>query len=91
MVSTAVHFVWAIPERNLRLRLHRVTASTLIVWGQGDGVVTPGDADDFAAGIGDADRAPGRRASRNVDLEALDRTASAVLKHLKRVHVPVSD
>lgn len=29
-------FVWPIPERGLRKRLHRITAPTLIVWGEQD-------------------------------------------------------
>jgi pimeloyl-ACP methyl ester carboxylesterase len=41
-------FVWPIPDRGLRARLHRVAADTLIVWGREDGLVPVGYADEFA-------------------------------------------
>jgi pimeloyl-ACP methyl ester carboxylesterase len=40
-------FTWPVPERGLRKRLHRVTAPTLLVWGQRDGIVPTVYADEF--------------------------------------------
>ena len=37
-------FVWPIPEKGLRTRLHRVTAPTLIVWGADDALIPVGYA-----------------------------------------------
>ncbi|HET8576618.1 MAG TPA: alpha/beta fold hydrolase, partial [Methylomirabilota bacterium] len=44
-------FVWPIPDKGLRKRLHRVTAPALILWGDGDRVNPPAYADEFAARI----------------------------------------
>jgi pimeloyl-ACP methyl ester carboxylesterase len=40
-------FVWPIPDRGLRRRLHRISAPTLIVWGEKDRVVPVGYAAEF--------------------------------------------
>ena len=44
-------FVWPIPDRGLKKRLHRIAAPTLLVWGDKDGIVPPAYAQDFAAAI----------------------------------------
>jgi pimeloyl-ACP methyl ester carboxylesterase len=44
-------FVWPIPEKGLHKRLHRVTAPTLIVWGEDDLVVPAAYANEFGAAI----------------------------------------
>jgi pimeloyl-ACP methyl ester carboxylesterase len=44
-------FVWPIPEKGLRKRLHRITAPTLIVWGEDDALVPAGYAHEFGAAI----------------------------------------
>lgn len=53
-MRTALHFVFPIPEIGLSRRLHRIVAPTTIVWGDGDGVVDPSYANDFARAIADA-------------------------------------
>lgn len=40
-------FVWPIPDKGLKKRLHRITAETLIIWGQKDGLVPPVYAEEF--------------------------------------------
>lgn len=47
-------FLWPIPDRGLRSRLHRVTAETLIVWGGHDRLVPTGYAQDFRGLLPDA-------------------------------------
>jgi pimeloyl-ACP methyl ester carboxylesterase len=47
-------FVWPIPDKGLKKRLHRVTASTLIVWGEGDALVSSIYAKEFADRIAQA-------------------------------------
>ena len=42
-------FVWPIPDRGLRKRIHRVSAETLIVWGEHDRLAPPVYAQEFAA------------------------------------------
>ena len=40
-------FVWPIPERGLRKRVHRITAPTLLIWGTADGIVPPAYGEKF--------------------------------------------
>ncbi len=47
-------FVWPIPDKGLKRRLHRVTADTLIVWGEDDALVSSVYAREFAARIANA-------------------------------------
>jgi pimeloyl-ACP methyl ester carboxylesterase len=47
-------FVWPIPDKGLKKRLHRITAPTLIVWGKQDGLVPPLYAQEFASRIANA-------------------------------------
>lgn len=47
-------FVWSIPDRGLRKRLHRLTAPTLIVWGEDDALIPAGYASEFGAAIADS-------------------------------------
>ena len=44
-------FVWPIPDKGLKKRLHRVKALTMIVWGENDAMVSPVYAKEFAARI----------------------------------------
>lgn len=44
-------FVWPIPEKGLQQRLHRVTAPTLIVWGEDDSLVPAAYANEFGTAI----------------------------------------
>lgn len=49
--GAATHFYWPIPDRDLRRRLYRISADTLLVWGEHDRVVKPLYAQRFADGI----------------------------------------
>lgn len=40
-------FVWPIPDKGLRKRIHRITSPSLMVWGESDGLVPPAYADEF--------------------------------------------
>ena len=44
-------FVWPIPDKGLKKRLHRVKAPTLIVWGEDDALVSAVYAKEFASRI----------------------------------------
>jgi pimeloyl-ACP methyl ester carboxylesterase len=44
-------FVWPIPEKGLRTRLHRLTVPTLIVWGANDSLIPVGYAEEFGNAI----------------------------------------
>jgi pimeloyl-ACP methyl ester carboxylesterase len=47
-------FIWPIPDKGLKKRIHRVEAPTLLVWGDGDRLVPPVYADEFAGRLRDA-------------------------------------
>ena len=48
-LGTTGKFVWPIPDRGLRKRIHRVSAETLIVWGDSDRLASPVYAQEFAS------------------------------------------
>ena len=50
-LGTTGKFVWPIPDKGLKKRIHRVAAETLIIWGEHDRLVSPVYAEDFAAHI----------------------------------------
>jgi pimeloyl-ACP methyl ester carboxylesterase len=47
-------FVWPIPDKGLKKRLHRVTAPTMIVWGEDDALISSVYAKEFADRIANA-------------------------------------
>jgi pimeloyl-ACP methyl ester carboxylesterase len=81
-LGTTGKFVWPIPDKGLSKRIHRVSAETLIIWGEHDRLVAPVYAQDFAAGI------PGSRveivpgAGHVPQWEALDTVRPLVLDFL---------
>ena len=46
-LSSAGKFLWPIPDKGLYKRIHRITAPTLVLWGQSDGLVPPVYAQEF--------------------------------------------
>ena len=54
-------FLWPIPDKGLKKRIHRVTAPTLLVWGKEDRLVPPVYADEFTRRLARRPRAHGRR------------------------------
>ncbi len=47
-------FLWPIPDKGLKKRIHRVRVPTLLVWGKEDRIVPPVYAEEFARRITDA-------------------------------------
>ncbi len=47
-------FIWPLPDKGLKKRVHRVSAPTLLVWGKEDRLVPPVYADEFTRRLGDA-------------------------------------
>jgi pimeloyl-ACP methyl ester carboxylesterase len=66
-------FVWPIPDKGLKKRIHRIAAPTLIIWGVADQVIAPAYAHEFA----------GRIAGARVEL--IDHAGH--LPHLEQPHV----
>jgi pimeloyl-ACP methyl ester carboxylesterase len=50
-------FLWPIPDKGLKKRLHRIRVPTLLIWGKDDRIVPPVYAEEFAR------RLPGARAA----------------------------
>lgn len=77
--AAAARLLWPLGDRGLAKRLHRITAPTLLVWGDGDRVVPPSYAARFAAGIaGPVEQRTIAGAGHLVDLDAPDELARTV-------------
>ena len=53
-LACTAKFIWPIPDRGLKRRMHRVKAPTLILWGQQDGILPSVYADEFAARLAES-------------------------------------
>ncbi len=78
------HFIWPIPDRDLRRRLYRIAAPTLVVWGDSDRYVPPLYADEFVAGIAGAAKVTIRGAGHFPQSEKVAETSAAVLGFIAR-------
>jgi pimeloyl-ACP methyl ester carboxylesterase len=47
-------FVWPLPDKGLKKRIHRVSAPTLVIWGKEDRLVPPVYAEEFGRRIAGA-------------------------------------
>jgi pimeloyl-ACP methyl ester carboxylesterase len=78
-MGTTGKFIWPLPDKGLKKRIHRVRVPTLILWGEDDKLVPPVYAEDFQRGI------PGSRvvtipnASHMVVVEQMDRVADEIV------------
>jgi pimeloyl-ACP methyl ester carboxylesterase len=79
-LRTAAKFLFPIPERGLEKRLPRITAPTLVVWGDGDRFVAPLYARLFADRIPGARLAMIERAGHLIGLERPEPYADAVVR-----------
>ena len=48
-MATAAKYLWPIPNKGLKRRIHRMSQPTLILWGEHDGLVPPAYGEDFRA------------------------------------------
>ena len=64
-MGTTGKFLWPIPDKGLKKRIHRIQAPTLVVWGKEDRIVPPVYAEEFVR------RIPGSR------LETVDQAGHA--------------
>ena len=48
------HFIWPLPDRGLGKRIHRVSAPSLVVWGQQDGIVPAVYAEEWGRRLRDS-------------------------------------
>lgn len=75
-------FVWPIADRGLKLRIHRVAAPTLVVWGKADRIVAPVYADEFAKRIRGARIEFIERAGHLAHLEQPQAVGNAITRFL---------
>ncbi len=73
-------FVWPVPDRGLKNRVHRIAAPTLLVWGEHDRIVPPVYADEFAKRIAGARVKQVANAGHLAHLEQADAVAGAILE-----------
>jgi pimeloyl-ACP methyl ester carboxylesterase len=52
--AAAARFLWPIPNKGLHKRIHRISAPTLLVWGESDGIVPTHYGHDFKERIANA-------------------------------------
>lgn len=81
--NCANKFIWPIPDKGLKKRIHRITAPTLIVWGAKDRLISPVYAEDFKRGIKQARVEIVDSASHMAPLERPDTVAAVITKFLK--------
>jgi pimeloyl-ACP methyl ester carboxylesterase len=76
-------FIWPIPDKGLKKRIHRITAPTLLVWGAADRLVPRAYAQEFAARLEDSRLEVVAGAGHAPHLEQPEATARAVAAFLK--------
>ena len=75
-------FVWPVPDRGLKHRIHRIAAPTLIVWGDSDRIIAPDYAREFAKRIAASRVQLIAKAGHLPQLEQPEAVAKAVLGFL---------
>src|SRR5207253_1680798 len=53
-MGTTSKFIWPLPDKGLKKRIHRVRTPTLLIWGKEDRLVPPVYADEFTRRIASA-------------------------------------
>jgi pimeloyl-ACP methyl ester carboxylesterase len=71
-------FIWPIPDKGLKKRIHRVRVPTLLVWGKDDRLVPPVYAEEFARRIAGARVETVERAGHAPHLEQPEAVARLV-------------
>ena len=75
-------FVWPIPDKGLKKRIHRVNAPTLIIWGEEDALISSAYAQEFAQRIAKSQVEIIRGAGHVPQWEQLDTVRPLVTKFL---------
>jgi pimeloyl-ACP methyl ester carboxylesterase len=81
-LTAMTKFVWPIPDKGLKKRLPRIAAPTLVLLGEGDGVVSPRYATDFAAAIPRCETAVVPGAAHMLPYEAPDEVVHRIAAHV---------
>jgi pimeloyl-ACP methyl ester carboxylesterase len=82
-LSATARFVWPIPNRGLKRRLHRITMPTLLVWGTEDRLCPVAYAEQFRAALPRAEVQLIDRAAHLAHVEQVDATELAIRRFLE--------
>ena len=74
------HFIWPIPDRDLSRRLYRISMPTLVLWGDQDAYIPPRYADEFLAGLPNAQKAMIAGAGHMPHLEKTDEVVGVIVE-----------
>jgi pimeloyl-ACP methyl ester carboxylesterase len=88
-MTSVARFLWPIPDRGLRRRLHRITAPTLILHGGEDAFVPARYAQDFVSALPDARSQIIAGAGHMLTVEAPDAVLDAIESFLSRQEAAV--
>jgi pimeloyl-ACP methyl ester carboxylesterase len=83
-MASILHFIWPLPDKGLKRRLHRVAAPTLLLWGTSDKLVRPVYAEEFDSRLRDSRLELIENAGHLPHLEQPAATCSHVLKFLNQ-------
>lgn len=83
MTAAVNHFIWPIPDRDLRRRLYRVAAPTLVLWGRDDRFVPLVYATEFSQALRNAKVCVIDNAGHFPQMEQSRETASQTLAFLR--------
>ena len=81
-LGTTGKFFYPIPDRGLKKRIHRITAPTLIIWGEEDALISSVYAQEFADRIADSRVEIIEGVGHVPQWEHLEKTSSLVLDYL---------
>ena len=76
-------FIWPVPDKGLKKRIHRIQAPTLVIWGQQDGLISSIYAQEFTSRISDARAEIIDQASHVPHIEQLAKVSRLVQEFLK--------
>jgi pimeloyl-ACP methyl ester carboxylesterase len=83
-LATAAKYLWPLPNRGLAARAHRISAPTLVLWGEADKIAPPQYAQEFKALIPQAEIEIVPKAGHLPQVEQLDATVEAIDRFLAR-------
>jgi pimeloyl-ACP methyl ester carboxylesterase len=79
-LAAAGKFIWPIPDKGLKKRIHRIKIPTLLIWGEEDKLAPPVYAGDFQEEILGSQLTTIPNASHMVMVEQQDRVADAIVR-----------
>ena len=82
-MQAAAKFLWPIPDKGLKYRIHRIKAPTLIIWGNDDKLIPPVYGEDFKEKIKGSELIKMNNASHMILLEQTERVISAIHNFLQ--------